>query len=64
MVDTAATEQDRRHIIDGRGSNLLKFDFYGQGFSMKIDRDLMNLPTWAGTFCSILTFVIIASYAV
>lgn len=59
---TQTTDKDIRHIITGLGSHLLNLDIYGSGFSMKIDKDRMRLPTWVGTFFSLITIFIISWY--
>ena len=64
MVDTTSNRilQRPSHIISGFGTKLLKLDFYGENFRMKIDRSVESLPTWMGTFCSLLTLVIMVAF--
>lgn len=44
-------------------SKILNLDIYAETFRMKIDRNRMALPTSMGVICSLMSFLIVAGYA-
>ena len=60
--ETAKTKKYRDGTSRNLKNKIKSSDYFGQTYSMRIDKNQERITSWGGAVCSILLFLVIGSY--